>query len=415
LRRIALAAALLVAVLAGGCAPRAPRAPRPPKLTEVVFWQAWPAGTVAPIVSRFETENPGVHVSVVTLSPASLGDSITGALAAGHPPDLCEIGSAAMPGYLAAGTLSDWSAGVADLRDSLRGWPMCMVGDAIYGLPWQLGTRALFYNRTLFARAGLSASRVPQTWEQLDAAAARIQRLGHGVHGFGVPAPGAGNLFAGFMPFAWGNGGELLSAGSDSSRFDSPENVKALEFYQRLRRSAFVGTQDSLEREFAAGRLGLLLSGTAFLAALPKPSPALDFGVALVPRPAAGRGENASIASGSVLVSFNASKRKEIALRLARFLARPENALALAVATQRAEPATVGADSMAWYAQHPDRQVLVRQLATARYAPGIAAWDSMGIAIEEQVGLALEGRKSAFRAVADADARLAELSARKGR
>jgi multiple sugar transport system substrate-binding protein len=408
-RRAAFAGAVLALVFAAGCARKAPQ----PVVVE--FWQSWPAGVITPFVNRFEAGNPGVRVHVVTLPREFSGDSIAAALAAGHPPDLCELGSADMPRYLAAGTLSDWSAGVADLRDSLLGWPMCMVGDAIYGLPWQLETRALFCNRTLLARAGVAGARVPETWDQLAAAAARIQRLGHGVRGYGVPRATPHELVAAFMPYAWGNGGEILSAGLDSSRFDSPENVRALDFYARLRRSGCTGAQDSLDREFAAGRLGLLLSGTALLQRLTTAPPAFEYGVALVPRPAAGRGEHASFAGGALLVSFTGSRRKELALRLARFLVLPENARALAILTQSAEPPTVGADSANWYRRHPDRQLLVRQLATARYAPRHAAWDSMEIAIDEQVGLVLDGRKPTALAIVDADVRLAELAARRGR
>ena len=404
-----LAGALLLSSLAAGCGHR------PAPVTEVVFWQTWPPAAIGPLVRGFEAANPGVRVDVVTLPAMGGEDSIAAAVASGHPPDLCELGSGDIPRYLASGALSDWSAGVADLRDSLRGWPLCMVGDAIYGLPWQLGARALFCNRALFARAHVPAARAPQTWEQLGSAAARIQRLGGGVHGIGVPRPGSRDLFAAFMPFAWGNGGELLSAGLDSSRFDSRENLKALEFLVRLRRSAAIATQDSLEREFAAGRLGMLLAGTSLFARLPARGPAFEVGVTPVPLPAADRGEPASYARGTLLVSFTASRRKELALRLARWLARPENTLALAIATPRGEPSNVGADTAAWYRRHPARRQLVLQAATARFAPHHAVWDSMEIAVEEQVGLALYGGKPTGQAIADADARLAELAARKGR
>ena len=286
MRRAPVAGALLVVIAAAGCVRR------PAPVNEVVFWQSWPTTTIAPLVQRFEAENPGVHVRVVRLPLAGGGDSIAAAVASGQPPDLCELGSADMPAYLSAGRLSDWSAGVADLRDSILGWPLCMVGDAIYGVPWQLGARALLYNKSLFARARLASVRAPETWEQLGAAAVRIQRLGHGVHGFGVPRPGSRELFAAFMPFAWGNGGEILSAGLDSSRFDSPGNVSALEFYLRLHKAGFTCTQDSLEGEFAAGRLGLLLSGTRLFERLAGHAPAFECGVALVPQPAAGRGEH---------------------------------------------------------------------------------------------------------------------------
>jgi multiple sugar transport system substrate-binding protein len=290
---------------------------------------------------------------------------------------------------------------------------MCRVGDAIYGLPWVLGTRALVYNKTLFARAGLDSTRPPETWDELYHAAARIQRRGHGVHGYGVSLNDRQKLFKKFMPFAWGNGGEILSANMDSSRFDSPQNVQALEFYLSLRKVGMTGLQDELDREFKEGRLGCQVSGAWLFKQIPEQAPGLRYGVTLVPRPAADRGEHASFAGGEVLVSFHAAKRKEDALRLARFLVRPDNALALASSAQSVQPANTGADTLAWYRERPEQQVMIRQFATARFTPNHPAWDEMEQAIEEEVEQALYDRKTAAQAVHDADIRIAGLLGKK--
>jgi multiple sugar transport system substrate-binding protein len=403
--RARLALAALLALVPAGCG-------RPtPRVTEVAFWDYAPESAVLPLVRAFEREHPGIRVALKTLSHDGGGDTLAAALAAGRPPDLCQLGSDDMPAFLASGVLSDWSAGVADLRDSLRGWPMCMVGDAIYGLPWTLDARALFFNRSLLARAGLDPSRPPATWDQLYAAAARVQALGHGVHGMGVVADTGQALIETFLPFAWGNDGEILSARLDSSRFDSPENVAALAFYLRLRRAGALAPRDSLEREFARGRLGLLVTGAWVLGGTgARPGP--DVGVALVPRPAADRGEHASFAGGEMLASFTRSRHKEDGLRLARFLVRPENLRTLTGAWQELQPATAGADTLEFYRSRPDQQVLVRQLAEAHFPPHHPRWGEMRRAITDEVGEALADRKTAARAIADADARIADLAGR---
>jgi multiple sugar transport system substrate-binding protein len=402
--RSRLAAALVLLTLA--CAPAK-------QANEVVFWQFWPLEVIEPVVRRFEAQNPTIHVRVEQLTWDNGRDKITAAVAAGNPPDLCELGSTYMPRFLAAGSLSDWSAGVADLRPSLRGWELCMVGDAIYGLPWVLGTRALFWNKSLFARAGLDTTRAPETWDELRTAAQRIEQLGGGVRGYGVSAGDRQKLFKKFMPFAWGNGGEILSAGLDSVRFDSPANVQALEFYLSLRSVGTMGLQDQLDREFKEGRLGAQISGAWLLRQIPREAPGLRYGVALVPRPGADRGAHASFAGGEVLVSFTGSKRKEAALRLARFLVQPENALALAQSAESVQPATIGADTLAWYRERPGQAAMIRQFATARFTPNHPEWDAMEEAIEDEIEQALYDRKSAARAVADAHARLAGLVGKK--
>jgi len=402
-------AALLLAAaaaLSSGCAP---------ERHEIVFWQFWPAEVVQPLLDRFEKENPGLRVRMEQLTWQNGLEKITAAIAAGNEPDLCEMGSTWMPRMLESGRLADWSAGVADLRPTLRGWEMCSVGDAIYGLPWVMGTRALFYNKTLFARAGLDSTRPPETWKDLRAAAARIQKLGGEVRGYGVQAGERYVLFKKFMPFAWGNGGRILSDDLQSAVFDSPENREALEFYLSLRSVGMMERQDVLDRTFKDGRLGMEVSGAWLIRSIPNDAPGLRYGVALVPRPDAERGTHASFAGGEVLVSFGGAKRKVEALKLARFLARPENALALAVAAQSVQPAAVGADTMAYYREHPEQQVMIRQFESAVPTPNHPAWVDMEAAIEDQVEEALHDRKDATRAVKDAQARLTELLAKGGK
>jgi multiple sugar transport system substrate-binding protein len=271
-----------------------------------------------------------------------------------------------------------------------------------------MGTRALFYNKTLFARAGLDSTRPPETWEELHAAASAIQKLGGETRGFGVQAGERYVLFKKFMPFAWGNGGRILSDDLARSEFDSPRNVEALAFYAGLRSAGMIERQDMLDRAFKEGRLGLQISGAWLFRSIPKEAPGLRYGVALVPRPERARGFHASFAGGEVLVSFAAAKEQEGALALARFLARPENALALAAAAQSVQPASVGADTAAYYRERPMEQLMIRQFETAVPTPNHPAWVDLEAAIEDEVEQVLYDRKTPAQAVADAHRRIAE-------
>jgi multiple sugar transport system substrate-binding protein len=398
--RRAAFAALVALAAASGCAPR----PRPP--VELVFRSARPAEALAPLLRRFEAEEPGLRVRLEALPAAAARDTLAAALAAGRTPDLCEVSSSDMPALLASGALTDWSAGVASLRDSLRGWELCSVGDAVYGLPWLLDVRALHWDRALFARAGLDTTRAPATWDEVRRAAAAIERLGRGVHGYGVSAADRGRMFARVMPYAWGAGGALLSAGLDSARVDSPANREALEFILSLRGAGLVGMEDELDRAFLEGRLGMHVAGAGLRARLTAAA-ARRAGVALVPRPAADRGEHASFADGSVLVSFATSRRKPEAQRLARFLVRPEHAIGLARSLAVVQPSCAGTDTSAAYRDDPVGRVFVVQLATARFAPPHRDWVAMQADLEDEIEQALHGRKSAAQALADADARIA--------
>jgi ABC-type glycerol-3-phosphate transport system substrate-binding protein len=390
---------LLVALLllpAGGCAPR-----RTAERPAVTFWTSWPRAAVAPLLDRFQAANPGVRVEMRELPAGALADSARAAVVAGHPPDLCQLPGEDLGEWLADGSLSDWSAGVADLRSQLRGWEQCMVGDAIYGLPWTLSAPVLVYDRDLFARAGLDSARAPATWAEVRAAALRVRRLPGVAHGLGLAWGSPAERTAGWLPWAFVADGAIPGAGGDSSRIACPGNEEALAFLASLRPALLLAPRDSLERAFVAGRLGMLLADATLAEAAARAG--RRPGAGLVPRPAEASGLSASPASGAVLASFTHSRRKEDALRLARFLVEPASALALSAAVPEALPSRVDADSVGAFAARPFAAIALRQLATARYTPRLRGWPALEARLGEAVGDVIEGRAGAAAALAAAD------------
>ena len=397
--RRALALPLLLAI---SCSPRGTARP-----VEVVFWQSWPLERIEPLARGFEAENPGIRVRVERLPAMGATDSLAQAVASGRPPDLCELDRSQAAQFMTRGWLSDWSAGVADMRPGLIGWELCQFGDAIYGLPWLLRTRVLFYNRTLLARAGLDSASGPATWTQLRAAALRLNRPGQGIHGYGL-ASGKGERFAAFMPYAWGNGGDMLSARLDSSRFDSPENVKALTFLVSLLPAALLAPEDSLVREFARGRLGFLLADAGVAVELSR-TPGLRHGVDLVPQPAPDSGSHLSLGTGSVLASFTRSRHKEDALRFARYLLQSRNSLPLAAALEGVFPSEPGAAEEPEYRDRPDTHRFLQQLEASRFGPIHRDAMEMEAAVDSLVGDALVRRCTPRQAAAAADSLIRRL------
>ncbi len=399
LRRAVFACGTVALVLlALSCTPKGA-----PKKQELVFWVSSPVEQIEPLARRFEAENAGVQVRLVPLPWESGEDSVRAAVQLGSPPDLCQLHCTQLPPFMAGSSLSDWSAGVADLRAGLRGWEMCMLGDAIYGLPWLLRTRVLYYNKALFVRAGLDSARAPRTFEQLHGAAAKLLRLRGGVHGYGMLELSAASPFELLMPFA---GGDSAGAGAHTAElppFDAPLNVRGLESLRSLGAVALVAGQDSLEREFVNGRLGLMLAGTELAARLAREAPDLRYGTALVPRRGAGIDTATAVAGGEVLVSFTSSRRKEAALKLARFLVQPENALALATALPGVQPANLGADTAAWYRARPEQQLMFRQYEHARFLPNFPARIALEDTLRTLLDDALSGRRTAAQVVALAD------------
>jgi len=397
------ASILVVLALALSCGRRTSTHP-----VEVTFWQTWPVEAIAPLAQRFEDANPGVHIVITRLPREGATDTLALAAQSGRPPDLVELTPEQTADFIDQGLLSDWSAGVADLKPDVRGWELCSLGDAMYGLPWLLRTRVLLWNRALFARAKLDTTRAPGTWDELRDAAARIDKLGGGVHGFGL-ADAPGERFVSFMTFAWGNGGELLSARLDSCRIDSPENAEALEFLLSLAPVSLVAGRDSLASEFERGRLGLWIADAGYAVEARRRDPSLPLGAALVPSPAEDHGTHASTGTGTVLASFTRSRRKEDALRFARYLGERQNTLALAAALQTVFPPHPGVEEAPEYRDRPEVRLILRQLETAHFEPLLRDRNLMLGAVDSLVGDALAHRRSARATVGLADSLIRKL------
>jgi multiple sugar transport system substrate-binding protein len=375
----------------------------------VTFWQFWPSRHIEPLLREFEAGHPGVRVEMQQLTWASGFEKIVAAAAAGNPPDLCELGSTWVPRFASEGAIADVTAETEPLRDKYRMWEIATHKGRVYGWPWVLGTRVLFYNKDLLARAGMDPASPPATWSELLSASQRINSLGENVYGFGLNAGERYVSYKKFMALAWGNGGDILSHDLSRSVFNSPENLATLDFYVGLLPFSLVERQDMIDQAFKDGRLGMMISGGWNLKRIPGEAPDLNYGVALVPRPDIDTGEHSSFGGGEALVIFAGSKQKELAAELARFLISAKNSVDLCREVRSVQPSFVGAEDDPYYVSHPHDLVFVRQLETAATPPAVPEWMEMEGVIDEAVEKAIHGKVPPAKALAEADSRLNEI------
>jgi len=380
--------------------------------TKIVFWQFWPTEVISPLIAEFEKANPGVKVEMQQLTWQNGFEKIVAAVSSGTQPDLCELGSTWVPKFAADGVLSNLTADVTDLRDQYLFWDSCTLNGSVFGIPWVAGTRALFYNKELFAKAGLDPNRPPQTWAQLLSFAKKINSPAAGVYGFGLNTGERYILFKKFMPLAWGNGGTILSPDMRRSTLYSKQNIEALDFYRSLKPYSLVEKQDVLDMTFKQGKVGMVISGGWNLKTIPADAPGLKYGVALIPKPAEGRGSHASFAGSEILVAFANSKHRAGALKLARFLVGRENVIALCRATKSVQPALKGAETDPYYEAHPEERMFVVQLKTAVAPPAHPKW----VEVEDEINAAVEevlyGRKTSAQALLEANKKIEDIISR---
>ncbi len=136
---------------------------------------------------------------------------------------------------------------------------------AQYGMPFTTSAQALFYNKKLFAQAGISTP--PATWDDVQADAKKIAALGK--IGLGLPL---GPEAADGEAFMWmlGNGGEYQTS-SGSWVIDSKANVATFDFLTKLTNAGLTqpnpGTSNrtDLWQQFAQGEIGFMNDGQGAL------------------------------------------------------------------------------------------------------------------------------------------------------
>lgn len=396
---------LLLAILVLGSGPVAGE-----DVQELVFWNFWDARLVQPAIDRFQALHPNIRIRNEQLPWNSGLDKVVTALATGRPPDICELGSTWTGRFMSQGVLIDLTSEVQDLLPHYRLWEAARWQGKCFGIPWLVSTRTLFFNRALFRQAGLDPDRPPATWDELLAVARAIHRPAEGIYGFGMNAGEANVLYKKFLPFVWGAGGEILD-GQDGFAFDGPATREALAFWTRLREVSYREKQDLLDEAFMKGRLGLEISGSWNFARYPKEAPGLDFGVTLLPRPAAGRGRSASFTGGQVLALFKTCRHPAAALQFIRFLTRHENTLPLTREAMVSFPAHRDAYADPLFTADPRLQVFVRQLETAVHPPVHPLWVELEAIVNRSIEQVLDGA-SASSSLAEAGAAWRQVVAR---
>jgi multiple sugar transport system substrate-binding protein len=151
-----------------------------------------------------------------------------------------------------------------------------------YGIPIGSNTLALYYNKTVLARAGIDVASV-KDWASLTAALARAKAVGD--HGITFSAIGTEEGSFQFLPWFWGAGGQL-------TKLDSVQGVSALALWAGWVKKGYApnsvinDTQTTSWQEFATGKYAFGENGTWQLGNAAKAG--FPYGIIPVPAPGGG-------------------------------------------------------------------------------------------------------------------------------
>jgi len=300
---------------------------------EIRFWAMGAEGEqVAKLVPQFERENPGIRVRVQQIPWTAAHEKLLTAHVGRSTPDVAQLGNTWIPEFEALGALRALGAqieksSVIRQQSFFPGiWATNVVDDTVYGIPWYVDTRVLFYRKDLLAQAGWKE--MPTSWADWRRAMEDVKRtVGKDRWAIFLPT----NEWAQPAILGMQAGSPLLKDGGRWGAFADSAFLRGFDFYLGLYRDGLApvyGNTDvaNLFQEFERGLFVFYITGPWNIGEFGRRLPAElqdDWATAPLPGPT-GAATGLSTAGGSSLVLFRESEHPEEAWKFVEFLSRPE-------------------------------------------------------------------------------------------
>lgn len=410
-RAARLATATLVACAA--CAPGPPSG-----VTTVTFWHGMESGVNNRIleekIAAFGAAHPGIRIDAQVYGAADqLGPKLDAAVAGRTPPDLLWWAPAFFPKYAEAGVLRevddfiahDASFDANDVYPFL--WDMSRYRGKRYVTPFSANNLAVYYNKRLFAEAGIE--RVPQTWDELRDAARRLTR--GSVHGLEVPMGTAEWTVWTWQCFLWQAGGEVVDADGRPA-FASEAGIAALDFWRSLLREGSASPSETdagyKTDSFLAGRVAMTINGPWNYPLL-REQRAVDVGAFPLPR----RDRAATNVGGEALFLFRSTPARErSAWEFMKYVMSPAFQVDWAIASGYLPVSrSAGADARyrRFLDENPFLAVYNDQMDVGRSRPSLPQYPPLSAVLGKHIEAALYGKEEPKEALERAAAEAGRL------
>jgi len=301
--------------------------------TQITFWAMGAEGEhVQKLMPEFERLHSEVRVKVQMIPWVAAHEKLLTAYAGRSLPDICQLGNTWIPEFTLLNSLEPldaWLEKSAEINkesyfDGI--WQTNLIEAQLFGIPWYVDTRVLFYRKDVLAQAGFPEG--PKTWSDWVSASQRIKKQLGDQKGYPNFLP-----INEYMPpivLGMQAGSTLLRDGNRYGDFRGKEFARAFTFYMSFFKNklAPVGITEitNLYQGFADGYLSMYISGPwnvgEFSRRLPE-NMQDKWMTAPLPSPDSSGGPGASLAGGSSLVMFRSSKNKEAVWKLIEYLSEP--------------------------------------------------------------------------------------------
>jgi multiple sugar transport system substrate-binding protein len=243
-------------------------------------------------VKEFNKTHPNIQVQFQELSWGDYSQKLLSAVQAGNPPDMSG-GDSGIPFTMAA------QDEALDISDLFKKWEsdgtFADMPEWAYkkfqfqgkdiGITWQFDQRAIYYRKDLFQKAGIA---VPKTWDDLLAAAQKLNDPSSGRIGIAVPGKqGTYDTDQFYMTLVFQAGGSLADA-EGKPAINTPQQLAALNFEKQLvgccaAKGTASWTFTEVLKQFEQGKAAMAFGGGFFANDITKNAPKLAPNVGVLP------------------------------------------------------------------------------------------------------------------------------------
>ncbi len=385
---------LLLILLCAGC--NTTSDPR----TEIVFWAMGAEGEhVAKLMPEFERHHPHLKVRVQMIPWNAAHEKLLTAFAGNSLPDMAQLGNTWIPEFRLLDALENLtpyvqqSPTINETSYFAGIWDTNVLDSALFGVPWYVDTRVMFYRSDLLARVGYGE--FPKSWDEWFDVCDKLVKQKVAEYGVFFPT---NNEWAPPVLMGVQLGATLLKENATRGDFSRREFRDALRAFHRffLNGWAPVKTtqivniyQGMADRVFAMHITGPWNIGE-FSRRMPE---RLKNAWMTAPLPGPHGGIGASLAGGSSLVIFAHSRKKAETWKVIEFLSEPSVQVEFYRLT-----GDLPARTEAWHdtalARNVYARAFFRQLQHVVAMPKTPEWEQIAQKVREYVELVSMNRLS---------------------
>jgi multiple sugar transport system substrate-binding protein len=232
----ALAIGLATACSSGGGS--APSSSSSSGHVTLTYWNGFtgPDGpTVTKLVNEFNKTHPNITINMSIMPWDVFYQKLLPALAAGNGPNMVAMDSSQLPQYAGKNVflpLTSYYANPANDTAALVAGAVAATkaGGTEYAVPANFAPMMLYWNKTLFSKAGISGP--PANWTQWQSDAVKLSHGGKSPQ-YGI-ALAENNTVPMWPVLLWGNGGGVTNQAITQGMLSDPASVSAVSQWSNL-------------------------------------------------------------------------------------------------------------------------------------------------------------------------------------